>query len=85
MGIVEALLVFTVAAFHLAVMSRCIRADELVLNTLELQCLFKHRFASVTAAMDKPVCEFDTVICLDAFNLNTFSTELSYYSEQEQV
>ena len=85
MGVVEALLVFTVTAFHLAVMPGCIRTDQLVLNALEFQCFFKHRFALAATAMGKSIREFEAVICLDTLNPDTFSPELSNYSAQELI
>ena len=85
MGVVEALLVFTVTAFHLAVMPGCIRTDQLVLNTLEFQCFFKHRFALAATAMGKSIREFEAVICLDTLDPDTFFPELSNYSAQELI
>ena len=80
MGVVEALLVFTVTAFHLAVMPGCIRTDQLVLNALEFQCFF-----NAAAAMGKSVREFESVICLDTLDPDTFSLELIDYSAQKQI
>jgi hypothetical protein len=66
-------------------MPGCIRTDQLVLNSLEFQCFFKHRFALAATAMGKSVREFEAVICLDTLNPDTFSPELSDYFAQEQV
>ena len=72
MGVVETLLVFSVASFHFAVVPGCIRTDQLVLNALEFQCFFKHRLALAATAMGKLVREFEAVICLDTLNPDTF-------------
>ena len=80
MGVVEALLVFTVTAFHLAIVAWCIRTDQLVLNALEFQSFFKQGFAFAATAMGKSVREFDAVICLDTLHPDPFSLELSDYS-----
>ena len=85
MGVVETLLVFSVASFHFAIVAGGIRTDQLVLNALEFQCFFKHRFALAATAMGKSVREFEAVICLDTLDPDTFSPELSDYFAQEQV
>ncbi len=85
MGVVETLLVFSVASFHFAIVPGRIRADQLVLNALEFQRFFKHRFALAATSMGKSVREFKAVICLDTLNPDTFFPELSDYFAQEQV
>jgi len=43
MGVIETLLIFAVAAFHLAVVPRGIRSDKLVTDTFGSQRSFKQR------------------------------------------
>lgn len=66
MGGVEPLVVFPVAAFHLAVMSRRIRADQFVPDPVLFQMHLKK--GGLVLMCGKAVCEFRPVVGLDTFN-----------------
>ena len=66
MGGIEPLIVFTVAALHLAVMPGCVGFDELMSNAVKFQMFLKKgRFIPRSS---KTVCEFGTVVCLNTLN-----------------
>ena len=69
MGIVEALLIFAVAAFHLAVMPWGIWSDELVTNTFSDECRFKQRW-NIALAVGKAVCKLKAVVCLNTLDFD---------------
>ena len=71
---IESLLIFAVAAFHLAVVSWCIRPDELMAYTQFRQCGFKQsRFVLQRAV--KTICELGAVVGLDAFDREAVFSE----------
>lgn len=75
---IEILVVFAVAAFHLAVMSRGVGFDELVLDTEFLQRHFKEGFLAGALGIE-PVGKLRAIIRLDTFNgiRETFYTVLN--------
>ena len=73
--VVEALLIFTMAAFHLSVVPGRIGADELVpYAKLSGRCL-KEGF-QITLAARKAIGEFKTVIGLDTLDGNAFAGKM---------
>ena len=64
---IKAFLVFPVAAFHLAIMSGCVRTNELVLDT-KLMRSFLKKGLDVPFTVGKTVGKFKTVVSLDAFH-----------------
>ena len=69
-GIIEALLIFPVAAFHLSVVPRGKGADEFVPDTQSRSGLLKER-GTVLPAVGKTVGELKTVVRLDTLHLNS--------------
>ena len=75
MRVVEALLVLTMAAFHLSIVAGRIGADELVPNSqLSDRCL-KEGF-QIALAAGKTIGELKTVIGLDTLNSNAFAGKM---------
>jgi len=76
MGVIETLLVFAVAAFHLAVVPRGIRPDKLVTNALVCKCRFKQR-RDIAFAVGEAVGKLKAIISLHTFNLDSAVSEPS--------
>ena len=75
MRIVEALLIFAVAAFHLSVVAGSIGSNEFVMNfQLSGRCL-KEGF-QVTLAVGEAIGELKTVIGLDTLDGNAFAGKM---------
>lgn len=64
---VELLVILAVTAFHLAIMSGRIRANQLVANPETRQLLLKQR-GCISSLWQKALCKFCAVVCLNAFN-----------------
>ena len=69
MGVVETLLILTVAAFHLAVVSWGIRSNQLVTNAFACKRSFEQR-RDIALAVGKPVGKLKTVVCLNTLDLD---------------
>ena len=67
--VVKAFLVFAVAAFHLAIVTRRIRPDKLVADPQLLQCRFKKSW--LVPGCRKPVGKLQTIIGLNALYRNS--------------
>lgn len=75
MRIVEALLIFTVAAFNLSIVTGRIKTDELVpYAQLSGRCL-KEGF-QVTLAVGEAIGELKTVISLDTLHGDAFASKM---------
>ena len=68
MGVVEAFLIFSVAAFHLTVVPKRVRPDEFMANTFACQCRIKER-RDIAFAIGEAVGEFNPVIGLHTRSL----------------
>ena len=68
-GIVEALLILTVAAFHLAVMPWGVRPNKLMMNALPCKRRFKQRW-NIVLAVGEAVCKLKAVVCLNTLDLD---------------
>ena len=69
---VEAFLVLAVTSFYLAIVARCVRADQLVTNAkLCRGCLEQSR--NVPLAAGEAVCELQAVVRLYTFDLHAFA------------
>ena len=66
---IKTFLVFPVAALHLAVMPRCIRTNELVLDTKIMGGILK-KSLDFPFAVGKTVGKFRTIVRLDALHLD---------------
>ena len=69
MRVIETLLVFAVAALHLAVVPRCVRADQLMSNASAGQRCFKQG-RDIALAVGETVGKLKAVVCLNALDLN---------------
>ncbi len=67
---IEALLVFAVAAFNLAVVTRSVWTDKLMPNTRLRSCFFK-QCRQIVLAVGETVRKLETVVRLDTFHLNS--------------
>ena len=67
MSSVEALMVFSVASFHLTVVSGCVRSDEFVADTQLFQTYLKDGRLIRTAMRRKEFCKFLSVVGLNTF------------------
>lgn len=67
MGSIKILVVFSVAALDLAVVSGCIRANQFVADSQASQLQFKHCWL-FTSFWQKPVGELSAIVRLYAFN-----------------
>ena len=67
MGYLEFLVILTVTAFRLAIVSGRIRANELVTNPEIRQLLLKQR-GCISSLWQKTICKFCAVVCLHAFH-----------------
>ena len=70
---IKFIVVFTVAAFNLAVMSRSIGTYQLMLYTKLLQCILKQGLL-ILFALRKTVCKLKSVIRL--YTLNSYTAAL---------
>ena len=69
---VEAFLVLAVTSFYLAIVARCVRADQLVTNAkLCRGCLEQRRH--VPPAAGEAIRELKAVVCLYALNFHAFA------------
>lgn len=68
MGGVKTLLVLAVAAFHLAIVSRGIRSNELVTDTHPFGCLLEKR--RLVLVCGKAVCKLTAIVSLNALDLD---------------
>ena len=66
---IKVFLVFSVAAFHLAIMSGSIRADQFMLNP-QLSGGFLKKGLDIPFAVGKTVGKFKAVVGLDTFHTN---------------
>ena len=66
MGGIKTFIILPVAALHLAIMPRCIRAYELMADAVASQMLLKE--SRLVRGRGKAVGELRTVICLDTLN-----------------
>ena len=71
---IKSLLIFVVATFYLAVVSWCIRSDELMPDTQFRQCGFKKRRFVLQRAV-KAICELGAIVGLDAFDREAVFSE----------
>ena len=79
---VEAFLVFAVAALDLTVVTRRVRANELVADA-QLSSRFLKKRGQIALAIGKTVGELKAVVCLDAFYLYAFAGKSSDDLAQE--
>lgn len=63
---IEPFIVFSMAAFHFSVMSRCIRSDQLVTDAVVFQMYLKE--SGLVFVGSKPIGKLWPVVRLDAFN-----------------
>ena len=75
MRIVETLLIFTMAAFHLSVVAGSIGSNEFVMNFQLFGCCLKEGF-QVTLAVGEAIGELKTVIGLDTLDGNAFAGKM---------
>lgn len=64
---IKAFLVLSVAELHLAIMPRCVRTNELVLDT-KIMSSFLKKGLNVPFTVGKTVGKFKTVVSLDTFH-----------------
>ncbi len=64
---IELFIAFSVTALHLAVMSRCVRADKFVLDVKFSGSVFKER-GQILLAVGKTVCKFKSIVGLDTLH-----------------
>ena len=69
MGSVELFVVLTIRAFHLSIMSRCVRSDQVVPDTQFGEPSFKHSLINITFTATNFFCKFCAVIRLYALDL----------------
>ena len=65
---VKSFLVFSIAAFYLAIVSWSVRLNELQLNAQNLRGQFKGSLA-FGLVVDQAVCKLEAVVCLNALYL----------------
>ena len=79
---VEAFLVFTVAAFDLAVVTRGVRTDEFVADAKLGSSAFEKRW-EITLGIGEAVGELEAVVCLNTFNFHASASKGSDDFSQE--
>ena len=66
-GVIETLLILAVTAFHFAIVSWRIGFNQLMLNAQFTKCFLEQSLLFCSSCA-KPICEFKSIVSLDAFN-----------------